>query len=89
MVGKLFGIMPRSVQAARQRKKFSVEAVMYVIWLVDMVFPCGSVPESRSRMAPSNSMSSLLAVRIFVVTGVRSVVASPSWEMRFSPARQL
>ena len=54
-----------------------------------MVFPCGVVPESRSGIAPSNSMSSLLAVRIFVVTGVRSETVNPSWESRLSPARQL
>ena len=89
MVGNLSEMMPRLLQASLLRKKVSEHSVMYVIWLVESMWPCASEPDRLSRMAPSSLMPSLLAECIFVFTGMRLDVVNPSLWMRLIPAKQL
>ena len=89
MVGNLSEMMPRLLHASLLRKKVSEQSVMYVIWLVESVTPCASEPDRLSRMAPNSLMPSLFAECIFVFTGMRLDVVSPSLWMRLVPARQL
>ena len=85
----LLEMMPRLLQASLLRKKVSEHSVMYVIWLVESMWPCASEPDRLSRMAPSSLMPSLLAECIFVFTGMRLDVVNPSLWMRLIPAKQL
>ena len=51
--------------------------------------PCASGAEMWSNKAPKILMSSLLAERILVVTGIRSEVLRPSFWSKLVPAKQL
>ena len=89
MVGNLSDIMPKSTQAPLLRKKVFVQSVMYVICLVENIWPFTSEPDRLSRVAPNNLIPSLLAERIFVLTGMRLEVVRPSLWRRLVPAKQL
>ena len=88
-MGNVFDMIPRSAHASRLRKKVVVQSVMYVICLVEILRLFASVPVKLRKMAPSNLMCSLLAFRIFVFTGMTSLVVRPSELSRFLPAKQL
>ena len=89
ILGKSSGMILKSMQAPRERKKWPVEFVTYVICLVEYIFPRGSVPDSSRKTAPIISMYSSLAVRIFVVTGIRSEGERFNFGSMFEPVRQL
>ena len=89
MVGNLSDIMPRSMQAPLLRKNVSEQSVIYVICLVENIWPFASSPDRLSKMAPNNLIPSLFAERILVLTGMRLEEVKPSLERRPTPAKQL